>query len=311
MKEKLDLVQIVSAYEAGLTIREIAINLNTSYETTRQILKQAKVKWRKTYLSDFTSAQIQDIIERFDNNESIKSIAKWYEISSPAISKLLKANNREPIFIGRKYDILRTVPLNSIQRQILTGHLLGDGHCYSDNPKGNCKILISQCKAQEQYFHWKVAMFDPFVNSYRENVDKKSGKIQLNATSICHPDINYFREMFYNKDRIKIIPNNLDIFLTPLALAVWIQDNGNLNQSVNMRIATMSFTEHENYMLQDYLRRCFDLRSKVMGFKYKSKQYWQLTLNKENTQKLSNLIREHVIECMKYKIMPDSSTTTR
>ena len=78
-----------------------------------------------------------------------------------------------------------------------------------------------------------------------------------------------------------------------------------------MRISSMNFTEQENYKLQDYLKRCFDLRSKVMGYKYKGVQYWMLTLNKENTQKLSDIIRPYVVDCMKYKLMPESSTTTR
>lgn len=301
--------EIIAAYESGLTIREIANNLGASYESIRKVLKAAKIKWHRNYVSDLAPDQVTDIIKKFDKGETINKIAQWYELSPPAISRLLRANNRTPIAIFRKYDILRATPLNSIQRQVLVGHLLGDGHVYSDTEKGHNKISISQCKKQEQYFHWKVAMFDPFVNTYRENVGK-DGNIQLNATSICHQDVDYFRNIFYTKDRIKIVPKNLDMFLTPLALAVWIQDDGNLNAGVNMRIASMNFTENENYILRDYLNQVFDLRAKVMGFKYKGKQYWQLTLNKENTQKLSDLIRDHIVECMEYKIMPKSSTTT-
>ena len=306
---KIDTEQVIKAYESGLTIREIANNLGISYELVRKKLKSAKVKWNRNYVSDLTSDQVENILHRFDTGESIKKIASWYELSPPAISRLLKAYNREIIPLNRKYDILRATPLNSVQRQILVGHLLGDGHVYADTFKGHNKISISHCKKQEQYFHWKIAMFDPFVNCYRENIDK-NGNIQLNATSICHQDIDYFRNIFYTKDRIKIVPKNIDMFLTPLSLAVWIQDDGNLNNGVNMRIATMNFTQHENYILQDYLKQIFDLRSKVMGFKYKGKQYWQLTMNKENTQKLSDIIREHVVESMKYKIMSKSSTTT-
>jgi hypothetical protein len=71
----------------------------------------------------------------------------------------------------------------------------------------------------------------------------------------------------------------------------------------------MSFTYEENIILQNMLLSVFNIKSKVMGFKYKEKQYWQITLNKKNTQKLSDLIREYVIESMIYKIMPCSSTT--
>lgn len=300
---------IVTLYETGLTIREIATRINFSYEKTRQILKKNKVKFRKSYLSDFTEQQIQDVIKKFDNNVSIKDIAKWYEISPPAISRLLVANGRKPIAISRKYDIIRETPINSVQKQILVGTLLGDGCLYRDSNKSNYKLSFGHCKKQEQYFHWKMIMMDPFINTFRESIDKRENSIMLQTTTICHKDFNQFANMFYDESRIKHVPDKLDLYLTPLALAVWVQDDGNLKSGVNMRIASMGFTEKENYKLRDYLKSCFDLNSKVMGFKYKGKQYYQLTLNKENTQKLSDIIRPHIVECMRYKIMSESSTT--
>ena len=301
---------IVILYEAGLTIREVAERINFSYEKTRQILKSQKVKWRRNYVSDFTPDQVSDILKKFDDKITIEEIAKWYEISPPAISRLLRAHNRQPVAIFRKYDILRQTPINSIQKQFIVGCTLGDGCLYTDTKHGNYKISFSHCKAQEQYFHWKIAMMDPFINTFRESIDKRGNSVMLQTTTICHKDFNIFAKMFYDENRIKHVPDNLDMYLTPMALAVWVQDDGSLNAGVNMRIASMGFTEAENYKLRDYLKQCFNLRSKVMGFKYKGKQYWQITLNKENTQKLSDIIRPFVVDCMQYKIMPKSSTTT-
>ena len=301
---------IVILYESGLTIREITSRVNFSYEKVRQILKTQKIKWRKNYITDFSPEQIQEILKKFDEGISIKIIADWYEISPPAISRLLKANGREPVALGRKYDILRQTPINSIQKQFIVGTLLGDGCLYKDGAKSNYKLSFGHCEAQELYFHWKIAMMDPFINTFRKNVDKRGNSIMLQTSTICHKDFNVFANMFYDESRIKHIPKNLDIYLTPLALAVWYQDDGNLKSGVNARIATMSFNEEENYMLRDYLKSCFDLNSKVMGYKYKGKQYHQITLNKENTQKMSNIIRPYTHDCMKYKIMSESSTTT-
>lgn len=301
---------IVILYEAGLTIREIAERVKFSYEKTRQILKKQNVKWSRNYISDLSPEQVQNILKKFDEGINIKEIAKWYEISPPAISRLLKANNREPVAIFRKYDILRQTPINSLQKQFIVGTLLGDGCLHKDSTNGNYKLSFSHCIAQEQYFHWKVAIMDPFINNYNKSVDKRGNSIMLQTRTICHNNLNMFANMFYDESRIKHVPDNLDMYLTPLALAVWIQDDGNLKSGVNMRIATMNFSEQENYKLQNYLLRCFNLRSKVMGFKYKGKQYYQLTLNKENTQKLSDIIRPFIVDCMKYKIMPESSTTT-
>ena len=306
MEEK----KICSLYESGLDIRQIVKQENSSYEIIRKILKKNKVKWRKTYLSDLSENQIQDIISRYNNKETIKFIAKWYEISPPAISRLLKSRGINVVSLLRKYDILREIPLNSIHKQIIVGTVLGDGCLHRDTNKSNFKLSFSHCEAQAQYFHWKMLMMDPFINTFSKQIDKRENSVMLQTCTITHKEINQFANMFYDKNRIKHIPDNLDMYLTPLALAIWIMDDGNLNQGCNMRIASMSFTEQENYKLRDYLKRCFDLNSKVMGFKYKCKQYWQICLNKENTQKLSNIIRPHVVDCMKYKIMPEPSTTS-
>lgn len=302
--------EICKFYESGLNIKEISEKLNKSYESIRKILKNNKIKWRRNYLSDLNEVQITDIIYRYKNNQTINEIADWYEFSSPAISRLLKSKNINVISSSRKYDILRETPINNIQRQVIVGTLLGDGCLYKDNIKSNYKLSFGHCEAQEEYFHWKIAMLDPFINTFRKSPDKRGNSIMLQTATICHQDFNAFANLFYDKNRIKHIPKNLDMYLTPLALAIWIQDDGNLNNNVNMRIATMGFTEEENYLLRDYLLRCFFLKSKVMGFKYKNKQYYQLSLNKENTQKLSNIIRPYVTDSMKYKIMPEPSTTT-
>jgi predicted DNA-binding protein YlxM (UPF0122 family) len=299
----------VKQYEAGLTIKQIAEQNNVSYETVRKEIK-GKVQFRKKYITDLTEEQKQDIINKYNNDVTLDSLSKEYKISTPTLSRLLKANNITVRCSARKYDLIRATPINLIQKQFIVGHLLGDGCIYKDGPNGIYKLSVSQKKQHEQYFHWKVAMLDPFINTYRENVDKRGNSVMLQTTTICHPGLNQFADMFYTKDRIKVVPKNLDMYFTPLTLAVWIMDDGSLNMGVNMRIATMSFSYEDHVLLQNYLKSVFDIRCKIMGFKYKNKEYHQLTLNKENTQKLSDIIRPHVVDCMKYKIMPESSTTT-
>lgn len=298
----------IEEYKLGLTIKAIADKHHISYESVRKQLK-GNVQWRRKYISDFSEEQIDKALSMFDNKTSVKEIARYFEISPPAISRLLLANNRKPDCSAKKYDLLRATSISFKQKQFIVGHLLGDGCAYKDGKNSMFKLTLGQCKKQEQYFHWKKAMLDPFVNTWRESVDKRGNSIMLQATTICHQDLKQFAQMFYNKSRVKQIPKNLDIFMTPLALAVWIMDDGNLNSGVNMRIATMGFSYDDHLELQSLLKRVFDIKSKIMFFKYKEKTYNQITINKANTQKLSNIIRPYVIDSMMYKIMPESSTT--
>jgi ubiquinol-cytochrome c reductase cytochrome b subunit len=264
----------------------------------------SNVKCKRKYISNLTKEEIELALQMFDTGQSVKYIAKHFEISAPAISRFLKSNNRTPDYSATKYDNLRTIPLTSIQKQFVVGHLLGDGCLYKDRKNSLYKLSISQKKAHSQYFHWKREILNPFVNSWRENVDKRKNSIMLNATTICHPEFQVFTNFFYTENRTKIVPKNLEEYFTPLALAVWIMDDGSLNQKVNMRISTMSFNYNDHVVLQNYLKNVFGLDCKIMNYKYKNKQYYQITFNKENTQKLSNIIRPYIVDCMEYKIMP-------
>ena len=302
-------MNFIKEYKSGLTIRQIAIKHNLSYETVRKSLK-GKVTWHRKYISDFSKKEQDKAVKMFDDGKSVKEIANWFEISYPAISRLLRANNRFPVCSCRKYDVLRETPITSIQKQFLVGHILGDGCVYRDGPKSMYKIEVSHKKEHAQYFHWKVSMLDPFINTWRESFDKRGNSIMLNSTTICHHGFKIFADMFYDNQRIKHVPDGLEMYLTPLALAVWIMDDGNLNNGVNLRMATHSFTESENYKLRDYLRSLYSVRSKVFKVNYKNKIYYRLSINKENTIKISNIVRPYIIDCMKYKIMSESSTTT-
>jgi hypothetical protein len=109
----------------------------------------------------------------------------------------------------------------------------------------------------------KVFSFKEKCDSNNESSNESSMPDLNNMFGdISSNPFNMFADMFYDESRIKHIPDNLDIYLTPLALAVWVQDDGNLNAGVNMRIASMGFSEHEKYKLRDYLRICFNLTSK-------------------------------------------------
>lgn len=297
----LDEKNIIEIYQNNnFTIKQIAIQFNSSYEIIRELLKKNHIAWKRKYVSNFTNEQIQNIIMQYQDGNTIKQIAAQYEISAPAISRLLKINNVQVICSMHKYDNLRQMPFTDTQKQFIVGNLLGDGCLYKETEKSNYKISLGQCEEQKKYFDWKVAIMQPFITCFRRSVDKRQNSIMWQAASITHPDFNNFGKAFYDSNKIKTIPPNLDRYFTPLTLAIWIMDDGYLNAGVNMRIATMSFTEAEHYILQDYLYRIFNLKSKVMSF---GDKYFQLCLDKDNTQKLSNIIRPYIIPCMSYKIM--------
>jgi len=81
---------------------------------------------------------------------------------------------------------------------------------------------------------------------------------------------NWIYEMFYNKGK-KVISLKIEKYLTPLALAVWIMDDGGWAKP-GTRIATNSFKLEEVEFLASVLRKNFDLDCTVQ----KNRNYWSI-----------------------------------
>lgn len=299
----MNIEDIIEAYESGKDIRTIAKEINKSYETTRQLLKSQNVVWCRKYLRDLKPEEIKDILKKFDANITITQIALEYKISEPAVARLLRTNNRNPIGSMKKYEILRAVPISQEQKDLIYGTILGDGCLYRDGKNGTFKLTVSQCEKQKDYFLWKVQKLDPYINNWRRNIDKRGNSIMYHAATICHPELNSIANYFYDSNRIKHVPNDIGKYMTPLGLAVWIMDDGWLSNKTSLGIATMGFTYDENVILRNMLKEVFDIDSKVVQYKYKTRQYCKIILNKENTIKTSNIVREHIVDCMKYKFI--------
>ena len=82
-----------------------------------------------------------------------------------------------------------------------------------------------------------------------------------------------YRNLFYLKQKNsffekKNVPVNIaDILTHPLALAVWYLDDGTKrNDTKSYRIATQSFSENENKLLQQCLKQNFNVNAKIESF---------------------------------------------
>jgi len=239
---------------------------------------------------------IQEIIKKYET-QSIKSIAKSYNLPTKTISNILKENNIPVIPLKNKYDHLRKIPITNIQKEFIFGTLLGDSCLYKDNV--NYRLSFGHCKKQQEYFNWKVNILSPFIKNIKEYNDKRGNSVMLKTYTISHPDLNDIASLFYIKNK-KIVPDNLT--LTPISLAALIQDDGSLNK-VNMRLSSMGFSKEDNEKLKNHIYKSFNLICDVKEFKYKSKLYYHLIFNKDNTYQLSNIIKPYVVDSMKYKLL--------
>lgn len=192
------------------------------------------------------------------------------------------------------YNNLRSINLSQFQKDFLVGTILGDGCLYKEYKTP--KLIISHSTKQIDYFNYKINIFTPFIiNTPKIYTSKTRNSTTIQASTVTHPDFLYYYNLFYNDK--KYISSNLIDHITPLSLAIWIQDDGSLN-SVNLRMATQSFTYNDHLLLQNILKIKFNLETKIKFCKY-----YYLTFDKENTIKISKLCKPFIINSMKYKFL--------
>jgi recombination protein RecA len=211
----------------------------------------------------------------------------------------------------RKYEIIKKVPFTQEQKDLIVGTLLGDG-CIALHGRKNkaCRLMIGHCEKQKDFLMWKKAILGNFVNAVKRKEHPEKNSIMWNFTSVVHDEFRFYRTLFYEGNK-KVIRDELIHYLKPLSLAVWFLDDGTLNAGVNMRFSTDCFTKEENEKLQWMLKCNFDIRCKVCEYTRNDKKYYYLSLNKENSLKMTEIIAPYSHECMKYKLINRSSTTER
>lgn len=116
--------------------------------------------------------------------------------------------------------------------------------------------------------------------------------------TVRYPIITSFHNLFYKNGR-KVIPKNIVDLLDPLALAVWIMDDGCLSQN-KIDISTYSFKLDEIKLLQRALLKRYALKSNYYADRNKG---FRMYFSKKETFKLISLISSFVIPNLAYKIL--------
>ena len=113
--------------------------------------------------------------------------------------------------------------------EIIIGLLLGDGQIQSRQFNGNCRFMYGQSSLRKNhlnYFNHIFDLFKPFISKEykvksRSFIDKRTNKTYSSIlfATLTLPCFTSYRELFYNLEGKKIIPNNINQLLTPRGLA--------------------------------------------------------------------------------------------
>jgi len=252
----------------------------------------------------------EKLIELYcENNLTMIEIAKIYNVDRTTISNKLKQFQIDSNPNQRKYESFKNKPLTKEQKDFIVGSTLGDASIILSGRRTRPYFKVSHCEKQKDYLVWKKEILGNLVITISKTIDKRGHSVMYGFNTVSHDDLSFFRKLFYI-DNKKIIKDELSSQLSPLGLAVWFMDDGSKSNKWNYRFSTEGFSYEENLKLANMLKINFNLNAKVLEYTRSNKKYHYLFLNKENAINMTKIIKPYIVDCMKYKLIDCSSTTT-
>ena len=132
---------------------------------------------------------------------------------------------------------------------ILTGSLLGDGYAERHGLGTRFHFHYSHRNAEYLFSLHNLFSKNGYSNPKKPKLKKIIGKggkfyFSLRFRTYSFASFNDIYESWYPVKGLKTLPTNLNKILTPMALAVWVMDDGSFT-GYGVKIATDCFTKQE------------------------------------------------------------------
>jgi len=189
---------------------------------------------------------------------------------------------------------------------IIFGSLLGDAHGEKGKSGVGTCITFYQEDSHVEYIYWLHNLI--FSRGYCSetvpvvtNKLVKGGKVRkiVRFRTWTYTSFNWIHDVWY-VDGIKKIPSCIDIYLTPLSLAIWIMDDGS-KSSEGLKLCTNSYAYSECLFLIKILNDKFKLKASVQSAG--KKDQYIIYIWKESMPILREIVNPFIITQMKYKII--------
>jgi len=192
----------------------------------------------------------------------------------------------------------------------IIGSTLGDTHLEKRKRGVGTRIKFEQANKNVEYLLWFHDYFSSrgYCSSskpeLKERITAEGTKYYLyRVNSYTFHSFNWIHEMFYklvDNKYVKIVPLNIEKYLTPLALAIWFMDDGSYGEK-GMRLATYCFTFEEVKFLCTVLKNKYNIRAE--GAKSGNSKGYFLYINPRSVKLFSNIVRPHLHPSLLYKLM--------
>lgn len=230
-------------------------------------------------------------------------------------SKFYIVNNYKRSLIGKELnDYKRSLHLSKIQREVIIGLLLGDGHLESQNNKITYRLKVGQTLKHKIYVYHLFDIFKNFCGTGpREYINPNTNYISVTFNTYSHISFKFYGKQFYNKNNLKVVPKLIHKWLTPRGLAYWFMDDGSRKSktSKGIYLNTQSFTYREVKVLSDLLQNKFNLITKIKLDKNLTteklkpneiRRGYRIYISGYSYDIFKKYIEKYITEDMKYKL---------
>ena len=184
--------------------------------------------------------------------------------------------------------------LTQLQRSVIIGSLLGDGHSRTFLGRKNALLEINHSFHQKDYVDWKYDVLRN-VSASPPKARKGNGKrVAYRFYSKQLSELSELHRLFYGSGK-KAIPEGL--ILDPIMLAVWYMDDGSRCNDDNYYLNTQQFNPEDQRKLMSMLCE-LGLETRPN----RDKIYWRLRFIVASLPRLKELVQPHLIPSMYYKL---------
>lgn len=207
-------------------------------------------------------------------------------------AKRMKANKR----IGpHNHDIL----------SIFYGTLLGDSHAERRRSGIGTRLSMSQESNHGEYLLWLHAQIADrgYCNPVPPKIQTRlgtGGKLRyiFRFHTFTYSSLDSLYSAWY-ANNIKHVPNNIAEFITPLALAIWVMDDGS-RVGRGIKLCTNSFTYQDCMRLTQVIHDLYNVKSSVQSAG-KPGQY-HIYIWAESMFDIRSVVRPHMVPSILYKL---------
>jgi len=245
------------------------------------------------------------------NHEIYKNLI-LSNFSSILISKNLLSENASDLNKTKSLKRMRAEsrigPHNKNVISIIFGSLLGDGYAEYRNKGNGTRIRFYQEGIHLSYLIWlhKLLADLGYCNPTIPDIQTRLGKngvvrkiIRFNTWTFS--SLNWIQELWYVNGK-KSVPSNIGEYLDPLALAIWIMDDGSKVGS-GLKLSTNSFSYSDCLLLVKVLYDNFNIKASIQSASAGPKNpQSHIYVWKEVMPLLCEIVEPYVHSSMKYKL---------